>query len=54
MQGIENVEAVFGDCAFDVSACTVVEEDDGGCNDGTDDSVVHHQGEGKEYLHYRL
>ena len=28
MQRIEGVEAVFGDCAFDVSACAVVEEDD--------------------------
>ena len=28
MQRIEGVEAVFGYCAFDVSACAVVEEDD--------------------------
>ena len=27
MQRIEGVEAVFGYCAFDVSACAVVEED---------------------------
>lgn len=27
MQGIEGVEAVFGHCAFDVSPCSVIEED---------------------------
>ena len=28
MKWIEGIEAVFGDCAFDVSACAVIEEDD--------------------------
>lgn len=54
MQRIEGVETVFGECVFDVSACAVIEEDDGRGEDCTDDSIVHHNWEGEEYLHYCL
>ena len=28
MQWIEGVETVFGDCAFNVSTCAIIKEDD--------------------------
>lgn len=28
MQRIEGVEAIFGDCAFDISTCSIIKEDD--------------------------
>ena len=44
MYRIKGVEAVFGYCAFDISACAVIKEDDDGCKDSSYKSIVHHEG----------
>lgn len=43
MEGIEGVEAILGYCAFDVSTCAVIEEDDNRGEYGTCYAIVYHQ-----------
>ena len=51
---IEGVEAILGYCAFDVSASSVIEEDNDRRQNCTECSIVHHQGESKDNLNERL
>ena len=50
MYRIDGVEAIFGDCAFDISSCAVIEEDDNRGEYGTCHAVVHHQRQCEENL----
>lgn len=54
MKWIEGVEAIFGYCAFDVSTCSVIEENNGRRKDCSNQAVVHHKGEYKYNLHDSL
>ena len=54
MHRIEGVEAILGYCAFDMSACAVVEGDNYRSENCTECSILHHQGESKDNLNERL
>ena len=51
MYRIDGVEAIFGDCAFDVSSCAVIEENDNRGEYGSHHTVVHHQWQREENLY---
>lgn len=43
MNRIKGVEAIFGDYAFDISACSVIKEDDDGCKDSSGKTIAHYK-----------
>ena len=54
MNRIKGVEAIFGDYAFEISACSVIKEDDDGCKDSSGKTIAHHKMKCKSQLPWSL